>query len=56
LRRCPEHIFLTYIEEDAQFYNYPIHIDDVERMAEREQIKTELKEAKILKGSIESSV
>ena len=54
LRRCPEHVFLTHIEEDAQFYNYPIHIDDVDRMPECDQIKKELKEAKILQGSVEA--
>lgn len=54
LRRCAEHIFLTYVEQDAQFYNYPIHIADVERMPEKDQINAELSEAKKLQGSIEA--
>jgi len=24
LRRCPDHVFLSYVEEDGNFYNYPI--------------------------------
>ena len=42
LRRCNDHIFLTYIQQDDQFYNYPIHIDDVPRMPEAEKIAAEL--------------
>lgn len=42
LRRCNDHVFLTYIEEDDKFYNYPIHIDDVPRMPEASQILSEL--------------
>jgi UDP-galactopyranose mutase len=42
MRRCGEHQFLTYIEPDAQFYNYPIHKDDFDRMPERDQIKSEI--------------
>lgn len=32
----------TYVEKDANFYTYPIHEDDFERMPEREQIIKEL--------------
>jgi len=42
LRRCNDHIFLTYIEEDDQFYNYPIHIDDVKLMPDHKAIFSEL--------------
>src|SRR5216684_34239 len=28
LRRCQEHEFLTYVEQDSRFYTYPIHEDD----------------------------
>lgn len=42
MRRCGEHQFLTYIEPDAQFYNYPIHQDDFDRMPEGAQIKSEI--------------
>ncbi len=51
LRRCNDHVFLTYVEKDAQFYNYPIHIDDVARMPEKDQINKELTEAKQLNGA-----
>ncbi len=54
LRRCNDHVFLTYVEQDAQFYNYPVHIDDVDRMPERDQIHAELEEARALSGSIEA--
>ncbi|MBI4445904.1 MAG: FAD-dependent oxidoreductase [Acidobacteria bacterium] len=42
LRPCPDHQFLTYIERDQQFYNFPIHKDDILRMPDRDQITTEL--------------
>lgn len=42
MRRCADHQFLTYVESDAQFYNYPIHKDDIELMPERDQINNEL--------------
>jgi UDP-galactopyranose mutase len=42
MRRCGEHQFLTFVEPDAQFYNYPIHRDDIERMPEADQINREL--------------
>jgi len=42
LRRCPDHQFLAYIERDQQFYSFPIHKDDIERMPDREQIHSEL--------------
>ncbi len=42
LRRCPDHQFLSYIERDQQFYNFPIHQDDVRRMPDHEQIYKEL--------------
>ena len=54
LRRCNDHVFLTFIEQDAQFYNYPIHIDDVGFMPESDQIQRELKETQELKGGIEA--
>ena len=27
IRLCPEHEFITYVERDNQFYNFPIHRD-----------------------------
>jgi UDP-galactopyranose mutase len=47
LRLCAEHQFLSYIEQDMSFYNYPIHYDDIDRMPESTKIKAEL-------GSLES--
>ncbi|QKF83312.1 FAD-dependent oxidoreductase [Halarcobacter ebronensis] len=37
-----KHHCLTYVENDQAFYNYPIHIDDVESMPDYEKIKFEL--------------
>jgi UDP-galactopyranose mutase len=52
LRRCNDHVFLTYIHQDEAFYNYPIHVDDIARMPERDAINSELAEAKKLQGGI----
>ena len=54
LRRCNDHVFLTYVEQDAQFYNYPVHIDDVGRMPEKDQIRMELAETKKIQGAIKA--
>jgi UDP-galactopyranose mutase len=42
LRSCGDHQFLTYIEPDSTFYNYPIHQDDIPQMPEAGQIQSEL--------------
>ena len=42
LRLCKEHQFISFVDEDSQFYNYPIHMDDIERMPERAQIHEEV--------------
>ncbi|MDP6427063.1 MAG: FAD-dependent oxidoreductase [Rhodospirillales bacterium] len=44
MRRCAEHEFVTYVEQDHQFYNFPIHKDDIPRMPEKEQIEQELRQ------------
>lgn len=41
LRHLP-HQFLTYIEPDQEFYNFPIHKDDIRRMPDRDHIYGEL--------------
>jgi UDP-galactopyranose mutase len=41
LRRL-EHEFLTYVERDQQFYNFPIHKDDIARMPDKGQIQQEM--------------
>lgn len=42
LRSCADHQFLTYIERDHRFYNYPIHRDDLPAMPEYTTILGEL--------------
>ncbi len=37
-----EHYILTYVEKDGSFYSYPPHIDDIERMPDKELIYQEL--------------
>ena len=46
LRRCPEHEAWTYVEGDGNFYNFPIHVSDIERMPDAPKIKEELKMCK----------
>lgn len=46
LRRCADHQFLTYVERDNAFYNYPIHMDDVRAMPDYPLIQKEMAEAK----------
>jgi len=43
LRTCNDNEFISYVEQDNQFYNYPLHLDDVERMPDKDKIKEELK-------------
>ena len=43
LRSCKEHEFLTYVENDNQFYNYPLHYSDIKKMPDRKKIYSELK-------------
>jgi len=45
LRKCGEHEALTYVEADGDFYNFPIHQDDIDRMPDRDKIRIELAEA-----------
>jgi UDP-galactopyranose mutase len=42
LRRCSGHEFLTYIEQDQAFYNFPIHRDDIPKMPDKDRIEAEL--------------
>jgi UDP-galactopyranose mutase len=51
LRKCADHVFLSYVEKDGNFYNYPIHVDDIDRMPEKDKINKELHEAKSLQGA-----
>lgn len=38
------HEFITYVERDQAFYNFPIHRDDIAIMPDRERIDAELEE------------
>jgi UDP-galactopyranose mutase len=42
LRSCADHEFITYVERDNAFYNYPIHRDDIARMPDKEQVDRQL--------------
>lgn len=54
LRRCQDHVFLSYVEEDGNFYNFPIHVGDIDRMPERTEIKKELREVKRVQGAAQA--
>lgn len=49
LRRCSEHIFWSYVAKDENFYNYPIHVDDISRMPESGAIANQLASCNIEK-------
>jgi UDP-galactopyranose mutase len=36
------HYLLTYVEGDGNFYSYPIHEEDIDRMPDRDKIRDEL--------------
>ena len=44
MRLCKEHQFLSFVDKDSEFYNYPIHYDDIAKMPESEKIKVEINE------------
>lgn len=41
-QRRLNHYLLTYVEQDGEFYSYPIHRDDIERMPDRAQVHGQL--------------
>ena len=41
-----DHTFITYIEQDQQFYNFPIHYDDIHQMPDQDIVKSELENIK----------
>ena len=51
MRSCQEHEFKTYVEQDDDFYNYPITELDIKRMPDYEKISKERKEAKGPEGA-----
>ena len=44
LRLCNEHQFLSFVDDDSNFYNYPIHFDDICNMPESNKIYKEINE------------
>ena len=50
MRNCGEHEFITYVEQDKQFYNYPLHTSDLEKMPDKKKIKKELSKKKRIKN------
>jgi len=44
IRLCPEHEFITYVERDNEFYNFPINKDDIPRMPDASKVQQELLE------------
>jgi UDP-galactopyranose mutase len=55
LRDCSEHQYLTYIEQDAAFYNFPMHKDDIAKMPDRDIIYQELENAELVNKKISFS-
>lgn len=55
LRDCSEHQYLTYIEQDAAFYNFPMHKDDIAKMPDRDIIYHELENAELVNKKISFS-
>lgn len=45
LRDCGEHQFISYVEKDNEFYNFPIHMDDIKSMPDSAKIMSEIKNA-----------
>jgi len=44
MRLCKEHQFISYVDTDNSFYNYPIHFDDIALMPESSQIYQEIEQ------------
>lgn len=42
MRICNEHQFTSYVADDSNYYNYPIHYDDITRMPEKDIIYEEI--------------
>ena len=36
---CNNHQFISYVEKDNQWYNYPINTKDIERMPDKKKLK-----------------
>lgn len=51
MRRCAEHEFISYVEQDNCFYNFPINTSDIPKMPEADTINKELN---AIKGQVKS--
>ena len=49
MRSCGNHEFITYVERDNQFYNYPLNYEDLKKMKDKKKIHRELKKRDIKK-------
>lgn len=47
LKDYNNHEFVTYVEKDNKFYNFPIHFDDIDNMPDKDEIYEQLKNKKI---------
>lgn len=52
LRSCSEHQFLSYVEQDRAFYNFPMHVDDLIKMPDSQLIFSELENAELSRKQI----
>mgnify|MGYP001355005627 CR=1 FL=1 len=46
LKSCKHHQFKSYVENDNQFYNYPINQTDIDKMPDSKKIRSEIKKQK----------
>jgi UDP-galactopyranose mutase len=46
LRNVNYHQFISYVRQDDNFYNYPLNTKDLEKMPDKNKIKSEIKKAK----------
>lgn len=51
MRSCNEHRFWTYVEQDQEFYHYPIHMEEIKNMPDADKISNEMKLAQGPKGA-----
>lgn len=48
MRSCGNHEFISYVEQDNNFYNYPLHYNDLKRMPDEKKIRKELSKRNLL--------
>jgi UDP-galactopyranose mutase len=52
LRLCSEHEFISFVESDSSFYNFPINTGDIPKMPHAKIINEELK---LIRGQVKSA-